>query len=175
MSHQSEPCPTCNAVDCKRWQMFSGQWVCDECWLDVAMDIQQHHFKVAQGDVMSRLRHRDPSIARASRCRGLNAETNPALCPTPDNAGPRASRPGTPDALAVKGSRFRLPLTTRMRQSLDSTVKPGYNSVCLLCSHIFYGAAMASCSRCGGLCQLRTDHDLQLQTRHSTRLIEAEK
>jgi len=62
-----------------------------------------------------------------------------------------------------------------LRRALDTLVQPGYNSVCLLCSHIFYGAAMSSCSRCGGLCQLRTDHDLQLQQRRAVQLIEAEK
>ena len=169
LSQQHEPCPTCNAVDCKRWQMLSGQWVCDECWLDVAMDIQQHHFKIARGAL------REPSVARASGQLGLRAKNNLRLCPNPDNRGQRATNSRQPDALAVKGSRFRPPLTGALRKSLDTLVQPGYNSVCLLCAHIFYGAAMASCSRCGGLCQLRTDHDLQLQQRRAVQLIEAEK
>ena len=58
---------------------------------------------------------------------------------------------------------------------LDGLLTPSYNSICLICSHIFYGAAMSSCSRCGGLCVQRSDHDLGLMGRHSIDLVEAER
>lgn len=63
----------------------------------------------------------------------------------------------------------------KWKTKLTELLKPGYNSICLLCGHVFYGASMSSCSRCGGLCQLRTDHDLGLMGRHATTYIEAEQ
>jgi hypothetical protein len=63
----------------------------------------------------------------------------------------------------------------RLRKALDEVVQPGYNSQCLICGHLFYGATMSSCSRCGGKCVIRSDHDLQLMGRRSLQLIEAEK
>jgi hypothetical protein len=146
LSQQNEPCLTCNAVDCKRWQMLSGQWVCDECWLDVAMDIQQHHFRIAESNL---------------------TRTGCVSVPVAKVAGGRQK--------PITQRNWRIPLSKLTRKALDTLVQPGYNSVCLLCAHIFYGAAMSSCSRCGGLCQLRTDHDLQLQQRRAIPMIEAEK
>lgn len=236
---RSEPCPTCNATECKRWQMLSGQWVCDECWLDVAMDIQQHHFRIAEAGVKTRAGCASVGSSRGSKCSSVlsvalrtvkprwyettttRQDSFGASCAScaihgsastkPTSGAPGSARSSEGGTSSFGGSqptsqlstytcgrtlgtatgmgrtstrgqrvqdypnRFRLPLTHRLRKSLDAVVKPGYNSVCLLCSHIFYGASMASCSRCGGLCQLRTDHDLQLQTRRPLQVIEAEK
>jgi hypothetical protein len=62
---------------------------------------------------------------------------------------------------------------TDYKSMLDKLVQPGYNSICLLCARIYYGAAMSSCSRCGGLCVQRSDHDLGLMGRRATQVVEA--
>jgi len=168
----NEPCPTCGAEQCKRWQMLSGQWVCDECWLDVAMDIQHHHFKIAERDMKKNSGLHYPLVNRRARS---TSRAGSVQLQTTSTLSAWRSTSVDKGVMESRSSRFRPPLTGALRKSLDTLVQPGYNSVCLLCSHIFYGAAMSSCSRCGGLCQLRTDHDLQLQQRRATQLIEAEK
>jgi hypothetical protein len=41
-----------------------------------------------------------------------------------------------------------------------------------ICSHIFYGASMGQCTRCGGLCLLVSDSDMQAMARYAVRNLE---
>jgi len=57
----SDLCPRCGGIG-KSWKMFDGTDVCDECWLDVAMDRQAMHWKESRAAVASM-----PSYVRPRR------------------------------------------------------------------------------------------------------------
>lgn len=150
---QDGPCPTCGGTG-KRWRSLSGIDLCDECAWDFFCDLNGRKMLDAR------------------------ATLPPLLVPR------RAPRHLMLSQQALRERRFNLreresDMRGRARvdwkKQLAKLVQPGYNSVCLLCSRIYYGATMDKCSRCGGLCQQVTDHDLGLMGRRATELIEAER
>jgi hypothetical protein len=173
---RSEPCPSCGSTGCKRWQMLSGQWVCDECWLDVAQDIQYHHFSQAQ------LGLGQPVVPKASRPpASVRRNTGSGITRQPVTS----KRPGAgdSDALGIKGypsqppwrRQYPNPNWRRWRSELSEIIQPRYNSYCLLCGHIYYGAVLSTCSRCGGNCVKYTDDDMTRMVRYPTMEYEKEK
>src|SRR6266702_8353963 len=47
----SAPCKNCGALDSKQWTTLRGRDVCDECWLDTAMDEQAAHWREAASNL----------------------------------------------------------------------------------------------------------------------------
>ena len=154
MSNLDGPCPRCGAQECKRWKLLNGADVCDECWLDTAQDmLSSGGWKMAA----DRLVRRPPtSTGRAQYARPMAKPASPSK--------PRQAYP-------VREAQPR----RDWRAIAEKLLTPQLNSICLLCSHIFYGASLPSCTRCGGLCVQRSDHDLGLMCRRATQLVEAER
>jgi hypothetical protein len=142
------PCPRCTGTG-KRWRMLDGTDVCDECWLDTAMDRQAMHWREARAALPAPVL--PVPFKRLARRREWPI---------------RDARPTVDRCAETRDPRWKA--------ALAKLITPSYNSICILCGHIFYGATMASCSRCGGMCKLHTDHDLGLMARHATVLVEAE-
>jgi len=141
-------CPRCGGIG-KSWKMFDGTDVCDECWLDVAMDRQAMHWKESRAALATV----DPSRGCEGRCSR-----------TAKSARARREFP-------VRPARPR----TDWQAKWAELVKPGYNSACLLCGHWFYGAVLEVCSRCSGRCVRRTDRDMNMMCRHATTFVESEQ
>jgi hypothetical protein len=144
----SDTCPRCGSVG-KSWKLLDGSDVCDSCWLDVAMDRQALHWLEARAAVPAQQPPPFKRLVRRHQFPVRMAQARPEEPMTRDKA--------------------------KWKKALAELVQPGYNSICMLCGRIYYGAAMSACSRCGGLCVQRSDHDLGLMGRHATQLVEAEK
>ena len=170
--NSTEPCPTCGGTG-KRWRTLSGMDVCDECAVEYMCTLEGRKMMEARSKLQ------DASRPRASESPRL-VRHNPSYVQRLTTGNLRASQRGGLDALGTKASPSKpqppddIRCKRKWKETLAELVTPGYNSLCLLCSHIFYGAAMSSCPRCGGLCQQISDHDLGLMGRHATHLIEAE-
>jgi hypothetical protein len=145
MSDLEGPCPRCAAVECKRWKLLDGSDVCDECWLDTAMDRQAEHWRSATAATHT------PKVSQCATIR----RRSPAVREFPV----RPARPRVAD----------------WRAKWEELVKPGRNSACLLCGRWYYGAVLETCSRCGGRCVQRTDRDMNMMCRHATTFVESEQ
>lgn len=178
-------CLNCNAAGTKKWKLYNGMEVCSDCCYDVQQDFNGKQFQEARGLL------REPLRPTASKSPGLRRHVrhNPSSVPTPTTGNLTASDAawgGGRDAVGKGGSRSQprprppwhrlngVPdaAHSKYKAVMEEVIKPGYNSVCRLCGHIFYGAALSSCSRCGGACALRTDHDLGLMARNPHKFIE---
>ena len=174
-STPENPCPQCGGTSGKRWRSYSGVELCSDCEWDYLCELNGRKLLDA------RRLAQDTSIPRASKSpRVASIRHNPGSVQHLTTRNLRASRWGGPDALGTKVSTSQPQPADNWRcrpykLTLANVVTPGYNSLCLVCSHIFYGAALSSCSRCGGLCVQRSDHDLDLMGRHAMQAVEAEK
>jgi hypothetical protein len=138
--------------------------VCDECWLDVAMDQQHHKFRVAKEALEPRLR----PISDQIRATSLTPSRLGADTPTTQSG----VSPYRPNRGSQAAPRFSRALSPPFKRLLLDLVQPGLNSVCRICSHIFYGASMGQCTRCGGLCSIVNDNDLKMMSRYPARTLE---
>lgn len=135
--------------------------MCDECWLDVAMDQQHHKFKAAKD---GERRAWQPLLRLVyRRARGSVKSGQRVLTPSRPSAGAATTQ------LVHQHRRGSQAPPGPDRQRLNGTdiVVAGVNSVCLICAHIFYGVSMPRCSRCGGAIHIASDPDLQAMARHS--------
>jgi hypothetical protein len=156
-------CPQCGSIDGRRWRSFSGIELCTDCEWDYLSSLNERKLLDARSQI------RDASIPSASKSPGVtpSVRRNPRQCLRLTTGNLSASRwRGGLDALGVKASPYQ-------RSTRD--IRPGTNSICLICSHIFYGAVLASCSRCGGLCRVHSDHGLELMARRAQAYVEAER
>ena len=159
-------CPNCGGEG-KRW-MHGGRDVCSECWLDVAMDIQESNWS----RTMTAIKKQEPFVPKTSRRPRLSAIA--PLCANPHNGNSRPLAVGRSEVLGEKGSPSRSlgPAQRRWAPLARSLEAASYNSVCLLCGRIWYGSRDTHCKKCRGLCVNRSDHDLGLMCRHPTQFIE---
>lgn len=65
-----------------------------------------------------------------------------------------------------------MPARPPFKRPLGDLIRPGTNSVCLICSHIFYGVVMPQCSRCGGAIHLASEIELRTLLRHRADVLE---
>jgi rRNA maturation endonuclease Nob1 len=49
------------------------------------------------------------------------------------------------------------------------------NAICILCGRIFYGQSYIRCPKCGGMCHVKTDTDLQFMGKSGIREVEKSK
>lgn len=149
--------------------------MCDECWLDVAMDYQQHKFKQAKLAVEAGQPVTHPH--QRKRSSGLKSNPGNGITRQPGHTSSRFTwnargmrvDKGLPARVRVP---FKRPLLPQTKYAINEVLRPGTNSVCLACSHIFYGAAMAQCTRCGGAIHLASDPELQALARYSVKCME---
>lgn len=146
-------CPNCGSTTGKRWRSYSGVDICTDCDWDYLSTLNGRKLLDARSALPPLVPRRSPRFIQQSqqRLRELRFDQR--------------------EREADMQGRAKV----NWKKQLEEIITPSYNSVCLLCGHIFWGAAMSSCSRCGGLCQTRSDHDLGLMTRHATELVEAER
>jgi hypothetical protein len=143
--------------------MLEGEWVCDECWLDVAQARQQERFGEAKRALGPLLR---PIIQRPRRARG--GDKIQATSTTPSRLGADASTTQS-RRLGFDVHRHRRgpqALSPPFKRLLLDLVHPGVNSICRICSHIFYGVSMGQCTRCGGLCAIASDSEMRAMHRY---------
>jgi hypothetical protein len=168
-----EPCPLCGASDTKRWKLLDGQDVCDECWMDYCMDRQAQHWRTAKED-LTKVSLRTPCTVagRASDSKSGQPVPNPLRVRSVVGHHVGYRTRGSTAGLRQGREQDDYRCKVEWREAAAEVLKPGMNSICLICSHIFYGAKMEKCSRCGGLCEHRTDHGLELMVRRALIAVE---
>jgi hypothetical protein len=154
-------CPQCGSIDGRRWRSFSGVELCTDCEWDYLSSLNERKLLSARSEL------REPRLCQSQGPRARAGSEIRATSLTPSRPG---ANPGTTQR-AVDWHR------RGSRNSPRSThdIAPGTNSICLLCSHIFYGAVLASCPRCGGLCRVHSDHSLELMARRTQAYVEPER
>jgi hypothetical protein len=184
----AEPCLACGASNTKRWQLPRGAWVCDECWLDTAMDEQAQHWRVAKEGMtrqagqpvihprsmptpeLKEIAVQVPVRSGSSLGSGLTRQPNHTATGAYRKNGARGWEKGSPFRHGREPDDYRCKV--KWREAAEEVLKHGTNSVCAICSRIYYGAKIECCPRCGGLCAQTTDHGLELMGRRAVQVVE---
>lgn len=168
----AEPCPLCGASNTKRWQLPRGAWVCDECWLDTAMDEQAQHWRVAKEDLTKVGLGTPCAVAgRASDSKSGQPVPNPLRVRSVVGHHVGYRTRGSTAGLRQGREQDDYRCKVKWREVAEEVLKHGVNSVCAICSRIYYGAKIESCPRCGGLCAQTTDHGLELMGRRAVQVV----